>query len=65
MNKEISYEQHLNFMRTVMAWEDIDDSVVEKQFCLLLDFLPNDGKLYKYRSLQGESFSFELCPKFA
>lgn len=58
MNKETSYEQHLNFMRTVMAWEDIDDSIVEKQYRLLLDFLPNGGKLYKYRSLQGESFSY-------
>ena len=58
MIKENYYKQHLNFMRTVMAWEDIDDSIVEKQYRLLLDFLPNGGKLYKYRSLQGESFSY-------
>lgn len=57
MLNEDSYKKHLDFMRTVINFEDIDDSVVEKQYSLLLDFIPNGGKLYKYRSLHGESFS--------
>lgn len=58
MLNEDSYKEHLNFMRTVTNLEDIDDSLVEKQYSLLLKFIPNGGKLYKYRSLQGKSFSY-------
>ena len=52
-----AYNKHLNFMSTVINFEDIEDSIVEKQYQLLLDFIPSGGKLYKYRSLQGKSFS--------
>ena len=58
MHTEDSYKKHLNFMRTVKDLEDIEASVAERQYCLLLDFIPNGGKLYKYRSLQGKSFSY-------
>lgn len=58
MINEDAYKKHLNFMRTVMDLKDIDNSVVERQYHLLLNFIPNGGKLYKYRSLQGESFSY-------
>ena len=57
MSKEDAYKKHLDFMRTVTAWDDVTNYKVEEQYPLLFDFLPNDGKLYKYRSLQGKSFS--------
>lgn len=58
MSTEDAYKKHLDFMRTVMAWEDVASSKAEKQFPLIFDFLPNGGKLYKYRSFCGDSFSY-------
>ena len=52
------YEKHLQFMQSVYSIDDISESSLIAQFDLLLSCLPNGGKLYKYRSLCGKSFSY-------
>lgn len=50
------YEKHFNFIASVTDAEKLSEEDINEQFQLLLSILPNNGKLYKYRSLQGESF---------
>lgn len=57
MDLQSAYERHLRFMQGVYAIGDIDEKDLVTQFDILLSCLPNSGKLYKYRSLCGRSFS--------
>ncbi len=59
MTKEELYQQHLNAMYSTNA-ETCSEEEVEKIFARLLQCLPNDGKLYKYRSTEGEAFAYAL-----
>ena len=59
MTKEELYQQHLNAMYSTNA-ETCSEEEVEKIFARLLQCLPNDGKLYKYRSIEGEAFAYAL-----
>lgn len=56
--KEKAYIKHKEFIGSVIKIEDIDCDKVDEQYDLLLKALPNNGKLYKYRSLCGKSFSY-------
>lgn len=53
-----AYEQHMQFMQDVHAIDAIDEENLHAQFDLLLSCIPNNGKLYKYRSLRGRSFTY-------
>ena len=59
MTKEELYQQHLNAMYSTNA-ETCSEEEVEEIFARLLQCLPNDGKLYKYRSIEGEAFIYAL-----
>ena len=59
MTKEELYQQHLNAMCSTKA-ETCSEEEVEVIFARLLQCLPNDGKLYKYRSTEGEAFAYAL-----
>ena len=59
MTKEELYQQHLNAMYSTNA-ETCSEEEVEEIFARLLQCLPNDGKLYKYRSIEGEAFAYAL-----
>ena len=50
------YERHFNFLASISNPKDISEETINDHFRLLLSILPNNGKLYKYRSLIGESF---------
>ena len=56
-SKKTAYMKHKEFMRGIIKIENIEYSDVDEQYNLLLKSLPNNGKLYKYRSLCGKSFS--------
>ena len=58
MHREYSYKKHLDFMSTAIDMDEIDCYTIEEQYQNLLNALPNEGKLYKYRSLCGQSFSY-------
>ena len=58
MNSNTFYEEHLRFMQSVIAVDDINENDLIRQFNLLLSCLPNGGKLYKYRSLCGKAFKY-------
>lgn len=59
MTKEELYQQHLDAMYS-MNVDMCPDKKVEEIFARLLQCLPNDGKLYKYRSIERESFLYAL-----
>lgn len=59
MTKEELYQQHLNAMYSTNA-ETCSEEEAEEIFARLLQCLPNDGKLYKYRSIEGEAFAYAL-----
>lgn len=59
MTREELYQQHLNAMYSSNV-ETCSEEEVEKIFARLLQCLPNDGKLYKYRSIEGEAFAYAL-----
>ena len=58
MTKEELYQQHLNAMYSTNAETCSEEA--EEIFARLLQCLPNDGKLYKYRSIEGEAFAYAL-----
>ena len=55
--KEFYYKKHLEFAKTIIAVNDIPNESLDAHCQDLLNALPNEGKLYKYRSLQGKSFN--------
>jgi hypothetical protein len=56
--KEFYYKKHLEFAKTIIAVNDIPNESLDAHCQDLLNALPNEGKLYKYRSLQGKSFNY-------
>ena len=50
------YKKHLEFVKTIVNVSDISNENINENSQDLLAALPNRGKLYKYRSLVGESF---------
>ena len=58
MNKEQLYQEHLDLMFGTTTLENLSESIVDDIITRIIDFLPNNGKLYKYRSIEGESFDY-------
>ena len=58
MDKDLAYEKHWQFIQNVHEIGDITKENLSAQFDVLLSCLPNNGKLYKYRSFCGKSFKY-------
>ena len=58
MNKEQLYQEHLDLMFGTTTLENLSESIIDDIITRIIDFLPNNGKLYKYRSIEGESFDY-------
>ena len=52
------YKKHLDFTRAIVDVSDIPNDCLDEHCQDLLYALPNNGKLYKYRSLKGKYFEF-------
>ena len=50
------YEKHIEFLASTIDNQNLTEEIINEQFRLLLSILPNNGKLYKYRSMVGDSF---------
>lgn len=59
MTTEDFYEKHLDTMFSTDI-ETCAENDIETIFSRLIHCLPNDGKLYKYRSIEGNAFSCAL-----
>lgn len=58
MNKDQLYQEHLDLMFGTTTLENLSESIVDEIITRIIEFLPNNGKLYKYRSIEGESFDY-------
>ena len=59
MTKEELYKQHLNALLTTNL-DKCREEVIDVILANLLHCLPNEGKLYKYRSISGKAFANAL-----
>ena len=50
------YQKHIETIFGVKKIEEFSNEEVENAFNVLLQILPNEGKLYKYRSIEGKAF---------
>lgn len=55
-----AYEEHLKEMTSSILIDDYSDEQIENIFNRLLDALPNNGKLYKYKSVSDDKTFTEL-----
>lgn len=58
MTKDELYEQHLQEVVGIRDIDNYPEKDVERVLDRLLQCLPNNGKLYKYRSIEGNSFDY-------
>ena len=58
MTKDELYEQHLQEVVGIRDIDNYPEKDVERVLDRLLQCLPNNGKLYKYRSIEGQSFDY-------
>ena len=58
MNKDQLSQEHLDVMFGATALENLSESIVDVIITRIIEFLPNSGRLYKYRSIEGESFDY-------
>ena len=58
IQSEYYYKKHLEFTGTIINVGNIPDAFLNEHCQDLLASLPQDRKLYKYRSLKGKSFDF-------
>ncbi len=56
--KEELYKEHLEEMFGINILENYSEQEVERVLDRLLKCLPNNGKLYKYRSMEGQAFDY-------
>lgn len=57
-DKEALYKAHLDDMFGVVSVDEFSFEKVDAVLARLLQCLPNDGKLYKYRSIEGQAFDY-------
>ena len=50
------YQKHIETIFGIKKIDDFSNEEVEDAFSVLLEILPNDGKLYKYRSFEIDKF---------
>ena len=58
MAKNELYEEHLQEMFGMNLIDNYSDEEIYRVFDRLLQCLPNHGKLYKYRSMEGQAFNY-------
>ena len=58
MAKNELYEEHLQEMFGMNLIDNYSDEEIDRVFDRLLQCLPNHGKLYKYRSMEGQAFNY-------
>lgn len=58
MDKKKLYNEHLDEMFGSTELDKLDEKDVDRIAARLLGCLPNNGKLYKYRSIEGEAFEY-------
>lgn len=58
MLKEQLYNEHLDVMFGPDNLDNLSEKQVDEIIERILSFLPNNGKLYKYRSIEGEAFEY-------
>ena len=56
ISSEELYNQHIQEMFGTTSIEDLTESETDRRLNRLLLCLPNNGKLYKYRSIDGDAF---------
>jgi len=56
-NKEL-YEEHINDMFKTLNVKEYSNEKIDEILKRLISIIPNNGKLYKYRLLEGESFNY-------
>ena len=56
--KEAYYKRHFKEMTGSRHIDDYSDNKIIRLFKRVLHFLPNDGKLYKYRKGEGQDFDY-------
>lgn len=57
MDKSQLYKEHLDEMFGIIPIDELSEEDVNRIIARLLSFLPNNGKLYKYRSIEGDAFN--------
>lgn len=57
-DKERLYKAHLNDMFGIVSIDEFSMKKVDSVLQRLLQCLPNNGKLYKYRSIEGMNFEY-------
>ncbi len=58
MDKDKLYAEHLDEMFGITSLDNLTEEDVDKIVTRVLCFLPNNGRLYKYRSIEGNSFEY-------
>ena len=56
IGQEHAYKKHLNFAQSIIQVSDIPDNLLDEYCNNLVKAMPSGCKLYKYRSLNGNSF---------
>jgi len=57
MDRSQLYKEHLDEMFGIIPIDELTEEDVNRIIARLLSFLPNNGKLYKYRSIEGDAFN--------
>ena len=58
MDKDQLYTEHLDEMFGTALLDNLTEEDVDRIITRVLCFLPNNGRLYKYRSIEGNSFEY-------
>ena len=54
------YKEHQDEMFGITSADELTEEDVDRIIARLLSCLPNNGKLYKYRSIEGQAFDYAL-----
>ena len=58
MDNSQLYEEHLDEMFGTALLDNLTEEDVDRIITRVLCFLPNNGRLYKYRSIERNSFEY-------
>ena len=58
MKKDELYKEHLQEVLSIAYINTYSEEDIERALDRLLKCLPNNGKLYKYRSIEGQAFDY-------
>lgn len=58
MDKDQLYTEHMDEMFGITSLDNLIEEDVDRIITRVLCFLPNNGRLYKYRSIERNSFEY-------